>query len=231
VSKYVFEPPRVVSVPVHGGGLFPVRRIFCIGRNYSAHVKEMGNDPKSSPPIFFGKPADAITPSGAKIPYPLHTRDLHYEAELVVALKSGGVHILQDDALGHVFGYAAGCDLTRRDLQREAKERGAPWMLAKGFDHSAPIGAIARIEDFTLADDARITLSLNGATRQDATLNEMIWSVPEIIESLAERFELKPGDLIYTGSPEGVGPLQIGDKVEITIGDMPALTFTMTELQ
>ncbi len=228
---YVFEPPAVSSVEVLGGGRFPVRRIFCIGRNYAEHVKEMGGDPKSDPPVFFTKPADAVVETGSVVPYPPATSNLHYEGELVIALGRGGRNLLSREQAGAlIFGQAAGCDLTRRDLQAAAKKAGAPWDAAKGFDNSAAVGAIARIEDFPphLFDAARVRLAVNGAVRQDSALN-FIWSVPEIVMALSNLFELKAGDLIFTGTPEGVGPLVPGDRVEVTVGPLPALEFSVGE--
>lgn len=221
-------------VAVHGGGLFPVRRIFCIGRNYADHVREMGGDPKDTPPVFFTKPADAVVESGATIPYPQATDNLHFEGELVVALHQGGRDLnTREEAGALIFGTAAGCDLTRRDHQAVAKKAGAPWDTAKGFDHSAPIGAIGRHQDFPPDDfdDARLITTVNGVKRQDAPLSDMIWSVPEIIIALSQQFELNPGDLIFTGTPEGVGPLKIGDKVEIMIGSLPGLSFSIASQQ
>ncbi|MFZ5618271.1 MAG: fumarylacetoacetate hydrolase family protein [Pseudomonadota bacterium] len=226
----VFPPQPQPVAGVLGGGEFPVRRIFCIGKNYAGHVKEMGGDPKSDPPVFFTKPADAIVPTGSVIPYPQATQNLHYEGELVVALKTGGRDVKTAEEAGAlIFGQAAGCDLTRRDLQAAAKKAGAPWDASKGFDNSAPIGLIARIEDFpqSLFDDARLALTVNGAEKQSASLNSMIWSVPEIIMALSRLFELKAGDLIFTGTPEGVGPLAREDRVEVTIGPLPSLEFSI----
>lgn len=230
--RYVFQPSEPPSAPVLGGGEFPVRRIFCIGRNYADHVREMGGDPKSHPPVFFTKPADAIVQTGSAIPYPLATADLHYEAELVIALKAGGANIASREAAGAlIFGQAAGCDLTRRDHQAAAKKAGAPWDSAKAFDNSAPLGPIARIEDFPpdLFDDAKVRLRLNGALKQDAPLRSMIWTVPEIIIELSRLFELKAGDLIFTGTPDGVGPIARGDRIEVTIGPLPPLEFVIEE--
>lgn len=226
--RYVFEPPPISSAAVLGGGEFPVRRIFCIGKNYADHVKEMGGDPKSDPPVFFTKPADAIVGTGTVIPYPQATANFHYEGELVVALKAGGRDIKRpEEAAALIFGQACGCDLTRRDLQAAAKKAGAPWDTAKGFDNSAAVGLIARIEDFPppLFADARICLAVNGVEKQNAALGDMIWSVPEIIMALSRLFELKAGDLIFTGTPEGVGPLAKGDRVEVMIGPLPPLEF------
>lgn len=227
-DSFVLTPPPQAAVAVSGGGRFPVRRIFCIGRNYADHVREMGADPKSAPPVFFTKPADAVAPSGATLPYPPGTEDLHFEGELVVALK-GAVRGLGDKRAAEaiIFGYAAGCDLTRRDLQAQAKKAGAPWDSAKGFDHSAPMAAILRAEELSPDFLAResVTLAVNGALRQNAPLSAMIWSVPEIIIALSRLFELRPGDLIFTGTPEGVGPLVEGDRVEVAIGALPKLVF------
>lgn len=224
--SFVFDPPRQPSVLVQGDGLrFPVRRIFCVGRNYADHVREMGNDPKSEPPIFFTKPADAVVESGASIVYPQATANLHHEVELVVAVGKGGANIAEGAALAHVWGYAVGVDLTRRDLQAEAKKAGAPWDAAKGFDNSAPIGAITRTPG-ALAP-ARIALSVNGAIKQDASTGDMIWTVPEIVAALSRVWVLAPGDLIFTGTPSGVGPLQRGDHVRAEIDGLEALSFTI----
>ncbi len=230
--SYVFEAPRRPTAEVLGGGEFPVRRIFCIGKNYVDHVREMGGDPKSDPPVFFTKPADAIVPTGSAIPYPPSTANFHYEGELVIALKSGGRDLkTREEAGALIYGQAAGCDLTRRDLQAAAKKAGAPWDTAKAFDYSAPIGPIARIEDFPpdLFDDARLILAVNGVEKQNASLRSMIWNVPEIIIALSRLFELKAGDLIFTGTPEGVGPLARGDRVEVSIGPLPSLEFAIEE--
>lgn len=229
-ARYVIDPPQQAAVAVRGGGLFPVRRIFCIGKNYADHVKEMGGDPKADKPVFFTKPADAVVANGAVIAYPQATQNLHYEGELVVALKRGGRNIASAQAAADcIFGFAAGCDLTRRDLQAAAKKAGAPWDTAKAFDGSAPIGEIVRAE--TLApgalDKGRISLAVNGAERQSADLATMIWATPEIIMALSRLFELRPGDLIFTGTPEGVGPLNPKDKVDVRISGLPALSFTI----
>lgn len=224
---FVIEPPEQPTVRVKGGGLFPVRRIFCIGRNYADHVREMGGDPKSSPPVFFTKPADAVAPDGAEIPYAQATTNLHFEGELVAALKSGGKDIAsQEDAIALIYGYAAGCDLTRRDHQARAKDAGAPWDTAKGFDRSAPVGEIIPEEACDLTN-ARLQTFVNGEKRQDAGLDQMIWRVPEIIIALSRQFELKPGDLIFTGTPEGVGPVVPGDKVGIVVGEALTLQFSI----
>jgi fumarylpyruvate hydrolase len=209
----LFEVPQP-AVPVAGTDqAFPVHRIYCVGRNYAAHAREMGHDPKSTPPVFFMKPADAIVRSGATVAYPSRTENLQHEIELVVAIGVPGRDIAAADALDHVFGYAAGIDLTRRDLQLAAKESRGTWDTAKGFDQSAPISALHRATDIGHPDSGRIWLSVNGEIRQNADLNELIWSVPEAIVELSTFFALVPGDLIFTGTPAGVGPLQVGDKV------------------
>lgn len=226
-ADFVIPPPQPAWAPVVGGARFPVRRIFCIGRNYADHVREMGGDPKADPPVFFTKPADAVVASGAVIPYPPGTADLHFEGELVVALKAGGRAVASADAAAAmIFGYAAGCDLTRRDLQAAAKKAGGPWDAAKAFDRSAPIGPILRGEGAAL-DGARLTLAVNGAERQNAPLADMIWSAPEIVMALSRLFELKAGDLIFTGTPEGVGALGPGDRVKVAIDTLPPLDFSI----
>lgn len=226
-KAYVFEMPARPAIKVEGGGLFPIRRIFCIGKNYADHVKEMGGDPKNDPPVFFTKPADAVVESGVAIPFPQGTEHLHYEGELVVALKGGGRDLAEAAARAAIFGYAAGCDLTRRDLQAAAKAAGGPWDTAKAFDNSAPVGPIRRAE--AAADEAlgaaRLRLSVNGVERQNAPLSSMIWSIPEIVMALSRLFELKAGDIIFTGTPEGVGPLSKGDLVEVEIDSVPQLQF------
>jgi len=209
----LFDLPQP-SVPVSGTDQqFPVRRIYCIGRNYEKHVAEMGYDVKRSKPFYFAKPADAIVLSGATVDYPPLTEDLHHEIELVVAIGKRGSNVSVDEALDYVFGYAVGIDLTRRDLQRAAKEKARPWETAKGFDQSAPISAIHRAEDIGHPSSGRIWLAVNGQIRQDAGLNELIWNVSESIAELSTLFELAAGDLLYTGTPAGVGPLNPGDEV------------------
>jgi len=209
----VFDLEQTV-VPVAGTGEdFPVRRIYCIGRNYAKHVAEMGHDVSRSRPFFFAKPADAIVLTGAELAYPPRTSSLHHEIELVVALGKAGRDIAPGDALDHVYGYAVGIDLTRRDLQAAAKEKGRPWETAKGFDQSAPISPIHRVEEVGHPAKGRIWLSVNGQIRQDAGLNELIWTVAESVAELSTFFEIRPGDLLYTGTPAGVGPLEPGDEV------------------
>jgi fumarylpyruvate hydrolase len=220
MPAYVFEPAGVPSVAVSGTDMrFPVRRIFCVGQNYAAHVREMGADPDRAPPFFFGKPADAVVDAGvdygAVIPYPPQTANFHREIELVVAIGTGtgGSGIAVAAALGHVFGYGVGIDLTRRDVQQKAREAGRPWDWAKGFDNSAPCAAIHRIADVGHPATGRIWLAVDGAMRQDGDLGEQIWSVPEVIAAISQSVALRPGDLIFTGTPAGVGPLLPGNRV------------------
>ena len=225
-TRYTWSPPARASVAVEGvDDRFPVRRIFCVGRNYADHVREMGGDPKSDPPVFFTKPADAIVASGSTIAYAPHTSNLHHEVELVVALKSGGSDIAQEHALSHVFGYAVGNDLTRRDLQHQLREKGLPWDMAKAFDAAAQISAILPAERFGAVDSQAIWLEVNGQKRQQSQLSQMIWSVPEIIQILSSYVTLAAGDLIYTGTPDGVGPLERGDAVRAGIDGLPPLEF------
>ena len=225
-TGYVFAPPvRVTTAVRDSEDRFPVRRIFCVGRNYAEHVREMGGDPRSELPIFFMKPADALVQGGSTVPYPPGTCDLHHEVELVVALHRGGRHIGISDAQAHVYGYAVGNDLTRRDLQSLARSRGLPWDMAKGFDASAQISRIHPVERFGHPSGNAIWLKVNGTQRQHSTLDRMIWSVPEIISALSALVELQPGDLIYTGTPDGVGALVPGDVVTAGIEGLEQLEF------
>ena len=214
MSNYVITPPPVASVPVVGGGEFPVRRVYCVGRNYAAHAREMGHDPDREAPFFFCKPADALLTGDADMPYPPGTSDLHHEMELVVALKSGGANISVEDAMSHVWGYACGLDMTRRDVQGEAKKLGRPWDMGKGFDHSAPIGLM--VPAATLADPTKgkIELKVNGQVRQSSDLSFLIWSIAETISYLSGLVKLEAGDLIFTGTPEGVAACVKGDVLE-----------------
>ena len=214
MADYVIAPPAQAAVPVAGGGLFPVRRIFCVGRNYAEHVREMGGNPEREAPFFFTKPADAVVTGGADMPYPPATENLHHEMELVVAIGAGGADIAVADALGHVFGYAAGLDMTRRDLQNEAKNTRRPWDMSKGFDHSAPIGDIVPAAKLPDPTRGKIELKVNGAVRQTSDLSQMIWSVAETVAYLSGLVRLAPGDLIFTGTPEGVGAVGRGDVLE-----------------
>lgn len=213
MSDYVIPAPPQAYVPVADGGKFPVRRIFCVGRNYAEHAREMGHDPNREPPFFFTKPADALVIGGAPTPYPVATNDLHHEIELVAAIGLGGSNIVAADALQHVWGYAAGIDLTRRDVQAEAKKLARPWDMAKGFDASAPIGDLVAAAN---VDPTRggIALMVDGAIRQQADLSTMIWSVAEAIAFLSTLVALAPGDLIFTGTPAGVAAIVRGDVLE-----------------
>ncbi|NMA99159.1 MAG: fumarylacetoacetate hydrolase family protein [Phyllobacteriaceae bacterium] len=213
VADLVFPAPEPVLLPVEGGAFFPVRRVYCVGRNYAEHIREMGNDLRD-PPFFFDKPADALVTDGAPIAYPPGTSDFHHEIELVVAIGKGGKDIAEADALSHVFGYAVGLDMTRRDLQAEAKKAGRPWTFAKSFDQSAPVGTIVPASAIGHPDKGAITLAVNGAERQRGDLSEQIWSVPETIAFLSRYVTLKPGDLIMTGTPAGVGAVVRGDVLE-----------------
>ncbi|MCW2235493.1 fumarylacetoacetate hydrolase family protein [Azospirillum canadense] len=215
------------TVPVVGGDPFPVRRIYCVGRNYAAHAREMGADPDREPPFFFMKPADAIVPDGSTIPYPPKTANLHHEIELVAAIGTGGRDIPVESALEHVYGYAVGLDMTRRDLQNAAKKEGKPWDMGKGFDQSAPCGPIRRAADIGHPDKGAVTLSVNGAERQRGDLSDLIWSVAETISYLSGLVELQPGDLIYTGTPEGVGAVVSGDKLEGAVEGVGTITITI----
>ncbi|WP_017930948.1 fumarylacetoacetate hydrolase family protein [Robiginitomaculum antarcticum] len=205
--------PDPVFIPIAGDGKFPVRRIYCVGRNYADHVTEMGGDPKSSAPLFFTKSRETVVKNGREIPFPTMTNNLHYEGELVAAIGADG----------GVFGYACGLDMTRRDLQAAAKAKGKAWDMAKNFDHSAPIGALTRVSDFSLRD-AKLQTMLNGETVQEAPLADMIWSVAEIIQTLSDYVTLYPGDIIMTGTPAGVGRVKSGDTVKIAITGLETLT-------
>lgn len=214
MSDYVIAPPVIAAVPVQGSSqMFPVRRIFCVGRNYAEHAIEMGSDPTREPPFYFTKPADALVVNDADMPYPPMTKQLHHEMELVVAIGSAGTDIPVEQAMGHVWGYCAGLDMTRRDLQNEAKKTGRPWDMGKAFDFSAPMGALVPARGVDVSR-GRIELKVNGRVVQSSDLSKLIWSVPEVISNLSHLVRLAPGDLIMTGTPEGVGPVQRGDLLE-----------------
>ena len=226
MTEFAFTPPAQPSVAIHGRkDRFPVRRIFCVGRNYAEHSREMGNDPDKEPPFFFTKPADAIVPDGATIPYPTRTSNVHHEAELVIAIAKGGANITPDVANAHIFGFACGNDLTRRDLQAEAKAGRRPWDMAKGFDQSAVIGALHTGD---LAMSARLTAHVDGALKQDSTLDQMIWDVPNIIAYLSTLVTLAPGDLVMTGTPAGVGPIEKGQTCVVEIEGLSQAGVTLT---
>jgi fumarylpyruvate hydrolase len=224
-AKYVIAPPAVVSLPVVSeSARFPVNRIFCVGRNYADHAREMGHDPNREPPFFFMKPASAIVTDGGDFPYPTLSSDVHHEVELVVALKSGGSNIPTEDALGHVYGYAAGLDMTRRDLQGEAKKLGRPWDTGKAFDASAPCSALVPVSRAGHPAAGEIRLDIDGKTRQRGDLAELIWNVPDTIAYLSTLFELQPGDLIFTGTPAGVGPVQRGESLHAVVAGVGELS-------
>ena len=224
--RYVFTPPAPTAVPVAGGGLFPVRRIYCVGRNYAEHAQEMGFTGRE-PPFFFLKPADAVLPvaDGAvgEMAYPPLTANLHHEIELVVAIGAGGRNIAAADAAKHIWGYAVGLDMTRRDLQNDMKKQGRPWCIGKGFDESAPIGPLHPIERTGELSRGAITLAVNGTQRQKGDLAELIWNVAETIETLSNAWTLQPGDLIFTGTPAGVGAVVSGDLMEGAIDGLGTL--------
>ena len=229
--SYVFNPAPVVSVPVFGSALrFPVHRIYCVGRNYEEHAKEMGFSGREAP-FFFMKPADALVVVNpgetGHMPYPTLTSKLHHEIELVVALGKGGKNIAAADAHKHIFGYAVGLDMTRRDLQNEMKKLGRPWSISKGFDHSAPIGAITPAADAPDIASAEILLQVNGQQRQRSQIAKLIWNISEVIEHLSAAWELQSGDLIYTGTPEGVGAVVAGDSMSAGVTGLQSITVTV----
>lgn len=227
MSEFVITSPARPSLPVVGRSeRFPVRRIYCIGKNYVAHIKEMNADERD-PPVIFMKPTDAVVPEGGEIPYPVFTENLHYECELVVALKSGGYNISEADAESHIFGYAVGLDMTRRDHQAEALAKGLPWEVTKAFDKSAPIGPITPVETTGLLHDAVVRLKVNGETRQDANVSLMIWKTAEIIAKLSQQHSLEPGDLIMTGTPAGVGSVKTGDTLECSVDGLQPMNVTI----
>lgn len=226
MTNFVIPAPATPAIPVAGGGVFPVRRVYCIGRNYAAHAVEMGHDPNRESPFFFQKNPDNLDASGT-FPYPPHSKDVHHEVELVVALKSGGTNIALADALNHVWGYAVSLDMTRRDLQNEAKKLGRPWEIAKSFELSGPVGPLHPVSAVGHPDHGRIELKVNGSVKQEGDLNQMIWKVPEMISYLSEYFELKAGDVIMSGTPSGVGPVVRGDRMEASIEGLGGLTVTV----
>ena len=227
MTTYVIEPAQQVVLPVRGSDAkFPVRRIYCIGRNYADHAIEMGHDPDKEPPFFFQKNADNIDTRG-NFPYPPQTQDVHFEMEMVVALKSGGIDITEDEALEHVYGYGLGLDMTRRDLQGEAKKMGRPWEIGKAFERSAPMSELVSASEAGHLDHGRVTLSVNGQIRQDGDLNQMIWKVPEMISYLSRFYDIAAGDLIMSGTPAGVGAIQRGDVLVGTIENLGSFTGTV----
>ncbi|WP_439524420.1 fumarylacetoacetate hydrolase family protein [Marivita sp.] len=227
MTQYAIETPPVVALPVAGQDtVFPVRRIYCIGRNYAAHAIEMGHDPDREDPFFFQKNPDNLDTSGT-FPYPPHTSDVHHEAEMLVALKTGGRNIPVDKALDHVFGYGLALDMTRRDLQGIAKKAGRPWEIGKAFEKSAPCGPVHPVSEVGHPDQGHLELKVNGEVRQEGDLNQMIWKVPEMISYLSEYFELAPGDVILSGTPSGVGPVSVGDTMELSIACLGTLTVSV----
>ena len=211
---YVVDAPKIVTLPVRGTtDVFPVHRIYCVGRNYAAHAIEMGHDPDREPPFFFLKNPDTLVPNGGQFPYPSQSNNVHFEIEMVVALKKGGVDIAADKALDCVYGYAVGLDMTRRDLQGEAKKMGRPWEIGKAFEQSAPCTAIVPASEIGHPSKGAVWLDVNGERRQSGDLNQMIWKVPEMIAYLSRLFALAPGDLIMSGTPAGVGPVNRGDTL------------------
>ena len=227
MTSYVIPQPPAATIPVAGGGEFPVRRVYCIGRNYAAHAVEMGHDPDREPPFFFQKNPNNLDASG-EFPYPPHSSDVHHEIELLVALKSGGTNIALDDALDHVWGYGASLDMTRRDLQGQAKKMGRPWEIGKAFERSAPAGPIHPVSSVGHPDKGSVLLKVNGEARQEGDLNQLIWKVPEMISYLSDYFELAPGDVILSGTPAGVGPVEVGDEMELSIEGLGLLTVRVT---
>ena len=223
MADFVIPAPPVPTIPVAGGGAFPVRRVYCIGRNYAAHAVEMGHDPDREAPFFFQKNPNNLDASG-EFPYPPQSSDVHHEVELVVALKSGGTNIPVESALDHVWGYAVSLDMTRRDLQGEAKKQGRPWEIGKAFERSAPVGALTPVSGLGDLTNGRVELKVNGALKQEGDLNQMIWKVPEMISYLSDYFELQAGDVIMSGTPSGVGPVVKGDTMDASIEGLGTLT-------
>lgn len=228
MTEFVIAVPQTPSLAVEGqSARFPLRRVYCVGRNYSEHAREMGHDPDREPPFFFSKPADAVVPAIGSVPYPGLTEDLHYEVELVVAIAKGGKDIAAADALSHVWGYTVGVDLTRRDLQAQAKKMGRPWDFAKGFDASAPASPLLPVSQTGHPASGKIWLDVNGEKRQRGDLSDQIWQVADVISYLSQAVELQPGDLIYTGTPAGVGAVQRGDVITGGIEGLSDFSFTM----
>jgi fumarylpyruvate hydrolase len=214
MTKFVFTPPTPPSIAVAGStDRFPIRRVFCVGRNYAAHAREMGKDPTREPPFFFMKPADTVVPASDVVPYPMLTADFHHEVELVVAIGNGGINVEREDALGLVWGYGVGVDLTRRDIQDMAKKMSRPWDWAKGFDASAPCSPLQSVRAIGHPEEGRIWLEVNGTLKQEGDLRDLIWPIADVISYVSQAVALAPGDLIYTGTPAGVGPLRPGDRV------------------
>ena len=227
MPNYVISPPQITGLPIDGtDALFPVRRVYCIGRNYAAHAIEMGHDPDREPPFFFQKNPNNLDPSG-NFPYPPHSSDVHHEAEMYVALKSGGANIAVEDALDCVYGYGLSLDMTRRDLQGQMKKLGRPWEIGKAFERSAPCGPIYPASMIGYLGAGRLVLTVNGETRQEGDLNQMIWKVPEMISYPSQYLELASGDIIQSGTPAGVGPIAKGDVMVVTIDGLGSFSVTV----
>jgi fumarylpyruvate hydrolase len=225
-NTYVFTPAPTPTLPIVGSqALFPVHRIYCVGRNFADHAIEMGHDPNKEPPFFFQKNPDTLVLAGRDFPYPPETKDVHHEVELVVALKSGGDNIPLEQALDCVYGYAVGLDMTRRDLQGEAKKLGRPWETGKAFENSAPCGPLHPVAEVGHPTQGAVWLKVNGETRQNGDLNQMIWKVPEMISYLSRLFTLQPGDLIFAGTPAGVGAIVQGDEMVAHVEGVDEVTF------
>ena len=226
---YAVQPPEDCYLDIVGTEKkYPVRRIYCIGKNYVAHIREMKQDERD-PPVVFMKPRDTVLRNGGEMPYPVFTNNLHYECELIVALGSGGLRIPEAEASRHIYGYAVGLDMTRRDHQAEALAKGLPWDVTKGFDQSAPVGPITRIEDTGVMTTGHVRLKVNGETRQDADISLMIWKIDEIIAKLSEQYELMPGDIIMTGTPAGVGAVVPGDVLDCSVDGLEPMQLRICE--
>lgn len=227
-NDFVIPPPPWSSLPVAGTQQrFPVGRIFCVGRNYADHAREMGHDPDREPPFFFMKPPSALLSQSATLPIPKHTADLHHEVELVVALRTGGANIAESQALSHVFGYGVGIDMTCRDVQAVAKKMGRPWETSKAFDFSAPCSALYPVATVGHPSKGRIEFRVNGEVRQEGDLAQMIWNIPETIAYLSTLFVLQPGDLIFTGTPAGVGPVRSGERLDAKVENVATLSLVV----
>ena len=230
-TNFVIPPQGETGLPVEGGGVFPVRRIYCVGRNYISHIREMQEADERDPPFFFQKPRDSLVPHPARIPYPPLTSDFQYEVELVVAIGSDGAPTETQSALSMIYGYAVGLDMTRRDRQRDARAAMLPWEIGKSFDASAPCGLLKPVTQSHHLAKGAISLSVNGEEKQTGDIEQMIWNVGEIIVQLSKQVRLRPGDLIMTGTPSGVGPLQVGDHIDARIEGLPALSVTITNAE
>lgn len=228
MSEFVIAPPPQAALPIAGTkAQFPVRRVYCIGRNYAAHAVEMGHDPDREPPFFFQKTPDSLDASG-RFPYPVQSEDVHHEAELLVALSKGGRDIAEEDALDHVWGYGLALDMTRRDLQGIAKKAGRPWEIGKSFEHAAPVAPLTAASEIGHPSEGALTLTVNGEVRQSGDLNQMIWKIPEMIAHLSQYYTLAAGDVILTGTPSGVGPVERGDVLELTCLNLIPLRVDVT---